>query len=203
MTPLPTHTWWAPDTVSSTLSVGIIAISSAIFIWKRRQKPAIPALPLGQTCRCSNVNRHFSQISATTDHQVFVVLLSPRSNTRLISNEISRAPAFHEVLTSPANPSVSEPRRVDSKTLPESAPRPTRGDGHERSPPAAVAKREPDGTSKRQQAVDGKERPASGDVKMRSRSKTDTLDPRADDEDRRSARSWLKQRSTSKILGRK
>jgi hypothetical protein len=53
------------------------------------------------------------------------------------------------------------------------------------------------------QAVDGKERPANVDVKIRSRSRTDTPGPRADDEDRRSARSWLKQRSTSKILGRK
>jgi hypothetical protein len=51
--------------------------------------------------------------------------------------------------------------------------------------------------------VDGRERPANVDVKKRSRSRTDTLDPRADEEDRKSARSWLKQRSTSKILGRK
>jgi hypothetical protein len=150
-----------------------------------------------------NVIRRFSQISDTTDHQVFVVLFLPRSNSRLISNEISRASTFHELVTSPAHSSLSEPQRVDSRTLPESAPRPARGDGHERSPPAAAAKREPDGISRRQQAVDGRERPANVDGKMRSRSRTDTLDPRVDEEDRRSARSWLRQRSTSKILGRK
>ena len=142
MTPLPTHTWWAPDTVSSTLCVGIIAISVAIFIWKRCQKPVIPALPLhGETCRCSNVIRRFSHIPDTTDHHVFVVLLSPRSNSQLISNKISRVSTFHELLTSSANPSLSEPRRVDSRTLPEWVSRPSRDDGHERSPPAATAKR--------------------------------------------------------------
>jgi hypothetical protein len=154
MTPLPTCTSWAPDTVSSTLSVRIIAISAAIFIWRRCQKPAIPALPLnGETCRCSNVIRRVSQMSDTTDHQVFVVLLSPRFNSRLISNEISRASTFDKLLTSPANPSLSEPQGVDSRTLPESVLRPSRSDGHERSPPAATAKREPEEISRRQRAA--------------------------------------------------
>jgi hypothetical protein len=170
----------AQGTVSSILSVGIIAISATIFICKRCQKPAIPALPLhSETCRYSNVIRRFLQLSDTTDHQVFV-LLSPRSDSWLISNETSRASTFHELLTSPANSSLSEPQRVDSRTPPESTPRPARGGGHERSPPADIAKREPDRTSRRQQAVDGRERPANVNVKMKSRSRTNTLDPRAD-----------------------
>jgi hypothetical protein len=200
MTPPSTHNWSAPDTVSSIISVGIIAISAFILVRKRCQNPAATTLPLHvQHCRCSNAIRRVSQLS-DTDHQILVVLLPPSSNSQTNSNE---TPAFHEIPNPPTDKIAPEPQRESSSPMGDSLRQLPHVNENKIALSSTGANREPRNTPGRRHTVEGKESSGHGDVGGRNKSRTNIVDPRADEEDRKSARSWLKHRSSSKLLRRR